>query len=54
MDVRIETMDPIQVARIGHVAPYAEVGQCLERLFRWTAVMGAPTGRVLNLILGRC
>ena len=31
MDVRIQTRDPIQVACIGHVDPYAEVGQCFDR-----------------------
>ena len=49
MDVRIETLDPIHVARIRHVGPYAEVGPCFERLFRWAAVIGVPTGRVLTL-----
>ena len=34
MDVRIETIGPIQVARIRHVGPYSEVGQCFERLFQ--------------------
>ena len=49
MDVRIETIGPIRVARIRHVGPYAEVGPCFERLFRWAASIGAPTGRVLTL-----
>ena len=49
MDVRIETLDPIHVARIRHVGPYAGVGACFERLFRWAASTGAPTGRVLTL-----
>ena len=49
MDVRIETLDPIHVARIRHVGPYTEVGSCFERLFRWAASIGAPTGRVLTL-----
>ena len=49
MDVRIETIGPIQVARIRHVGPYAEVGPCFERLFRWASVIGVPTGRVLTL-----
>ena len=49
MDVRIETVGPIRVARIRHVGPYTEVGPCFERLFRWAASIGAPTGRVLTL-----
>ena len=49
MDVRIETVGPIHVARIRHVGPYTEVGACFERLFRWAASIGAPTGRVLTL-----
>ena len=49
MDVRIETLDPIHVARIRHVGPYNEVGSCFERLFRWAAGLGVPTGRVLTL-----
>ena len=49
MDVRIETLASIQVARIRHVGPYAEVGPCFERLFRWAAGVGVPTGRVLTL-----
>ena len=31
MDVRFRTIDTIQVARIRHVGPYAEVGPCFER-----------------------
>ena len=49
MDVRIETLDPIHVARTRHVGPYAEVAPCLERLFRWAAAIGVPPGRVLTL-----
>ena len=49
MDVRIETLQPIHVARIRHVGPYAEVGPCFERLFRWASAINAPTGRVLTL-----
>ena len=49
MEVRIETIGPIQVARIRHVGPYAEVGPCFERLFRWASAIGVPTGRVLTL-----
>ena len=49
MDVRIETLEPIHVARIRHVGSYAEVDRCFERLFRWAASIGVPTGRVLTL-----
>ena len=49
VEVRIETLESIQVARIRHVGPYAEVGPCFERLFRWAAAIGVPTGRVLSL-----
>ena len=49
LDVRIETLRPMHVARIRHVAPYAEVGPSFERLFRWASVIDAPTGRVLTL-----
>ncbi len=49
MDVRIETLDPINVARIRHIGPYNEVGRCFERLFRWAAGLSVPTGRVLTL-----
>lgn len=49
MDVRIESLDPIHVARIRHVGPYTEVEACFERIFRWAAGIGVPTGRVLTL-----
>ena len=49
IDIRIETFKDIQVARIGHVGPYADVWPCFERLFKWAASVGAPTGRVLTL-----
>ena len=49
MEVRIETFDDIEVARIPHAGPYNEVGQCFERLFEWAAAIGAGTGRVLNI-----
>ena len=49
MDVRIETLAPIHVARIRHVGPYDGVGPCFERLFRWAGGLGVPTGRVLTL-----
>ncbi|WP_428098747.1 AraC family transcriptional regulator [Candidatus Rariloculus sp.] len=49
IDVRIETFKDMHVARIRHVGPYAEVRPCFERLFKWAASVGAPTGRVLTL-----
>ena len=49
MEVRIETLDDIQVARIRHVGPYDEVGPCFERLLEWAATIGARAGRVLSL-----
>ena len=49
MDVRSETPIPIHVARIRHVGPIAEVGPCFERIFRWAAAIGVPTGRILTL-----
>lgn len=52
MDVRIETLDPIHVARVRHVGPYEDVGPCFDRLFRWAGSVGVPTGRVLTLSWG--
>ena len=49
IDVRIETLDPIHVARIRHVGPYADAGSCFEQIFRWAASIGVPTGRVVTL-----
>ena len=49
MNVRIETLNAIHVARIRHVGPYAEIDPCFDRLFRWAKSIGAPTGRVLTL-----
>ena len=49
MEVRIETLDDIEVARIRHVGPYDEVGPCFERLLEWAAAIGARAGRVLSL-----
>lgn len=49
MDVRIEQLNSIRVARIRHVGPYADVGPCFKRLFRWAGAIGVPTGRVLTL-----
>ena len=49
MEVRIETFDDIEVARVRHVGPYHEVGPCFERLFAWVATIGAGPGRVLGI-----
>ncbi len=49
MDVRIETIEEISVARIRHVGPYKEVGACFGRLFAWAASVGAAPGRGLTL-----
>ena len=49
INVRIETVGPIHVARVRHVGAYAEVGPCFDRLFRWAASIGVSTGRVLTL-----
>ena len=49
MQVRVETLDSIHVARIRHVGRYSEIDACFERLFRWAASIGAPPGRVLTL-----
>lgn len=49
MDVRIETIDEIEVARIRHVGPYNEVGRCFERLFEWATSVGGRPGRVFSL-----
>ena len=51
MDVRIETIDRIQVARIRQVGSYSELGQCFEGLFQWASAIGVPTGEVLALSL---
>ena len=49
MDVRIETLAPIHVARIRHVGPFNDMGPFFDRLFRWAGGLGVPTGRVLTL-----
>ena len=49
MEVRIETIDEMQVARVRHVGPYNEVGRCFERLFEWAASVGVRPGRVFSL-----
>ena len=50
MEVRIENLADIDVARIRHVGPYNEVGLCFERLFQWAAAIDARPGRVLTLL----
>ena len=37
MEVRIETLDDIEMARVRHVGGYDEVGQCFEHLYKWVA-----------------
>lgn len=49
MEVRIETFDDIEVARIRHVGPYSGVGACFERLSHWVATIGARPGRVIGI-----
>ncbi|MYH91867.1 MAG: AraC family transcriptional regulator [Gammaproteobacteria bacterium] len=49
MDIRIESLGEIKLARIRHVGPYNEVGQHFERLFEWAGRVGARPGRVLCL-----
>ena len=49
MEVRIETFDDIEVARVRHVGPYHEVGPCFARLSEWVAAIGARPGRVLGI-----
>ena len=49
MEVRIETIGEIGVARIRHLGPYDEVGPCFDRLMEWAAAVGARPGRVLTL-----
>ena len=49
MEVRIETLDDIEMARVRRVGGYDEVGQCFERLYKWVAAIGARPGRVLTL-----
>ena len=49
MEIRIETIDEIAVARVRHIGPYNEVGRCFERLFEWAASVGGRPGRVFSL-----
>ena len=35
MDVRMQTLEPIDVAGIRHVGRYADVVSCFERLCGW-------------------
>lgn len=49
MEVRIETIGDIEVARIRHTGAYDEVGPCFERLLEWAATVGARPGRCLSL-----
>ena len=49
MEIRIETIDEIEAARIRHVGPYNEVGRYFERLLEWAASIGCRPGRVFSL-----
>ena len=49
MDVRIETIDEIKVARIRHAGPYNLIGPCFERIFAWIAETGAVPARVFTM-----
>ena len=49
MQVHIDEFTPIHVARVRHVGPYRQAAFSFERLFKWAASVGAPTGRVLTL-----
>lgn len=49
MEVRIETFDDMEVARVRHTGPYNEVGTCFERLLEWAGTVGARPGRILTL-----
>ena len=49
MNVRIESLGGIKVARIRHVGPYNEAGQCFERLLEWAGSVGIQPGRALIL-----
>ncbi len=49
MQVRIETLDPIKVAKIRYVGPYNEIGPCFQRLFQWAVSVGAQPRRAFTL-----
>lgn len=49
MEVRIETFDDMEVARVRHTGPYNEVGACFGHLLEWAAAIDVRPGRVLTL-----
>lgn len=49
MEVRIESLTDIEVARIRYTGPYNEVGACFGRLLEWAAAIDARPGRVFTL-----
>ena len=49
MEVRIETFDDIEIARIRHTGPYDKIGPCFMRLFEWAASVGARPGLCFSL-----
>ena len=53
IDVRIVNLAAMRVACIREVGPLCDVRPCFERLFRWAAMIEAPTGRLLTLSFHR-
>ena len=53
IDVQIKNLAVMRVACIREVGPLSEVRPCFERVFRWAAVIEAPTGRLLTLSFHR-
>jgi AraC family transcriptional regulator len=51
MDVQVKTIDPIRVAFIRHVGPYAEIGRTWGRLMAWAGPRGVfgPKTRLIGL-----
>ena len=43
----------MRVACVREVGPLCDVRPCFERLFRWAAMIDAPTGRLLTLSFHR-
>ncbi len=49
MNVRIENIPSISVARIRHIGPYDQIGPCFMRLFEWATAIGVQPGRGISL-----
>ncbi len=49
MDVRIEEIEEIGVARIRHVGDQSGLGECFERLMGWVVTIGAAPVRTITL-----